>query len=93
MIRSFADKHTEALFREGACHRNWRMIEKAALPKLDQLNNVAGISDLAVPPGNRLERLRGDREGQWSIRINDQYRLCFRWEGDDALDVCILDYH
>lgn len=69
------------------------MIEKVALRKLDQLNNVAGISDLAVPPGNRLERLRGDREGQWSIRINDQYRLCFRWEGDDAFDVCIVDYH
>lgn len=93
MIRSFADKHTEALFEKGICHRNWRMIEKPALRKLDQLNNVAGISDLAVPPGNRLERLRGDREGQWSIRINDQYRLCFRWEGDDAFDVCIVDYH
>ncbi len=93
MIRSFADKHTEALFHDGICHRNWRTIEKIALRKLDQLNNVAGISDLAVPPGNRLERLRGDREGQWSIRINDQYRLCFRWEGDDAFDVCIVDYH
>lgn len=93
MIRSFADKHTKVLFEKGICHRNWRMIEKAALRKLDQLDNVAGISDLAVPPGNRLERLRGDREGQWSIRINDQYRLCFRWEGDDAFDVCIVDYH
>ncbi|MFN6943252.1 MAG: type II toxin-antitoxin system RelE/ParE family toxin [Parvibaculum sp.] len=69
------------------------MIEKPALRKLDQLNNVADISDLAVPPGNRLERLRGDRDGQWSIRINDQYRLCFRWEGEDAYDVCIIDYH
>jgi toxin HigB-1 len=92
MIKSFADKYTEALFEEGICHRSWRMIEKAALRKLDQLNNVTGIFDLAVPPGNRLERLRGDRDGQWSIRINDQYRLCFRWQGDDAFDVCIVDY-
>jgi toxin HigB-1 len=93
MIRSFADKHTRALFESGVCHRNWRVIERAASRKLDLLNVVASVEHLRFPPGNRLERLKGDRDGQWSIRINDQYRLCFRWEGEDAFDVEIVDYH
>ncbi|MFC2174107.1 type II toxin-antitoxin system RelE/ParE family toxin, partial [Acidobacteriota bacterium] len=61
--------------------------------KLDQLNRVRDLQELAVPPGNRLESLRGDRQGQYSIRINDQYRICFRWEAGDAFEVEITDYH
>lgn len=65
----------------------------AARRKLDQLHHVADVLDLRIPPGNRLERLRGTRAGQWSIRINRQYRVCFRWEDGDAYDVEIVDYH
>jgi proteic killer suppression protein len=61
--------------------------------KLDQLRRVPNLRDLAIPPGNRLERLRGERQGQHSIRINDQYRICFRWEATDACEVEITDYH
>ena len=61
--------------------------------KLDQINNVKEVRDLAVPPGNRLELLSGDRIGQYSLRINNQFRVCFRWEGEDAYDVEITDYH
>jgi proteic killer suppression protein len=61
--------------------------------KLDQLNRVRALAELAVPPGNRLERLRGDRAGQYSIRINEQYRVCFRWDNDYADEVEITDYH
>ena len=60
--------------------------------KLDQVNRVRDVSELAVPPGNRLERLRGERQGQFSIRINDQYRICFKWEGEHATEVEITDY-
>jgi len=63
------------------------------LRKLRQLDAAVTLDDLRVPPGNRLERLRGDRVGEWSIRINDQGRICFRWEGGDAHDVAIVDYH
>jgi len=61
--------------------------------KLDQINRVGQLSDLAIPPGNRLERLSGDRAGQYSIRINDQFRICFLWRGEDADEVEIVDYH
>jgi len=67
----------------------WRI----AWRKLDQLNRVRDLRELALPPGNRLERLRGDRQGQHSIRVNDQYRVCFRWEAGDAFEVEIADYH
>jgi proteic killer suppression protein len=60
---------------------------------LDQLNRVRELRELVIPPGNRLERLRGDRQGQHSIRINDQFRVCFRWEAEDAYEVEIADYH
>ena len=68
-------------------------IQIVALRKLAMLNRAAHLNDLRVPPGNRLERLFGDRVGQWSVRINDQWRVCFRFEGNHALDVEIVDYH
>lgn len=68
-------------------------IAKVALRKLDQLMLATSLQDLRVPPANRLEALKGDRKGQYSIRINDQYRVCFRWEQDGAHDVEIVDYH
>ena len=97
MIRSFHDQGTEGVL-EGAdasaarkaCPR---VLWSVARRKLDQLNAVRDLRDLAVPPGNRLDRLRGDRLGQHSIRINDPFRVCFRWEAGDALEVEIADYH
>lgn len=68
-------------------------IERPALRKLKQLDLAQRIEDLRAPPANRLERLKGDRAGQWSIRVNDQFRVCFRWTGSDAEDVEIVDYH
>ena len=67
----------------------WRVVRR----KLDQLNRVEVLPELSIPPGNRLERLRGNREGQHSIRINEQYRICFRWEESDAYEVEVTDYH
>jgi len=97
VIRSFADQGTEDIFN-GADTRAARMTcPKSLWPiarrKLDQLNRVRDLVELAVPPGNRLERLRGDRAGQYSIRINEQYRVCFRWENSYADEVEITDYH
>jgi proteic killer suppression protein len=68
-------------------------LERTALRKLKQLDLARRIEDLRAPPANRLERLKGDRAGQWSLRINDQFRVCFRWTGKDAEDVEIVDYH
>ncbi len=92
MIRSFKDADTEALFNDVAvaCYRN---IERAARRKLLYLHRARSLHDLAVPPGNRLELLKGVRRGQHSIRINDQWRLCFRWSEDGAHEVEIVDYH
>ena len=92
VIRSFGDKDTAALF-QGQCPRHWFAIRAAAERKLIQLHAAATLDFLRVPPGNRLELLKGDRAGQWSIRINDRWRLCFRWNGVDALDVEVVDYH
>jgi proteic killer suppression protein len=97
VIRSFRDRGTEDLF-DGAdtpaarrvCPRNlWPVARR----KLDQINRVRNVLELAVPPGNRLERLRGNRAGQQSIRVNDQYRICFRWEAGNAYEVEVTDYH
>jgi len=97
VIRSFADRGTEQVF-DGAetrlarktCPRNlWAVARR----KLDQLNRSKNLGDLRSPPGNRFEALRGDRAGQYSIRINDQYRVCFRWEDGHADQVEITDYH
>ena len=93
MILGFADRDTERLFRGEACAAWWRAIEKVALRKLDMLDAAVTIGDLRSPPGNRQEALKGDRKSQWSIRINDQWRLCFRWDGDGPADVEIVDYH
>ena len=92
MIRSFRPKETEQLHNREAVKR-FRNIERVALRKLRQLDAAARLSDLAPPPGNRLEALRGDRKGQHSIRINDQWRVCFVWRDGNAFEVEIADYH
>jgi toxin HigB-1 len=92
MIKSFRSKETERLFLLEASHK-WKNIERPALRKLVQLDLAAKINDLRIPPGNQLEALSGDRKGQWSIRINDQFRICFRWTAEGPEDVEIVDYH
>lgn len=91
-IRSFRCSDTEALFKLQRVAR-FTNIERPALRKLKQLDLARRIDDLRAPPANRLEPLKGDRAGQWSIRINDQFRICFRWMEGDADDVEIVDYH
>ncbi len=92
MIRSFKSKDTETLFRLEASKR-FAQIERQALRKLVQLDLATTLEDMRVPPGNRLEALKSDRKGKWSIRINDQFRICFRWTADGPEDVEIVDYH
>lgn len=92
MIRSFADEETEKVWRGRRSRRLPGDIQQVARRKLRMLNNAATLDDLRVPPGNRLEALRGDRMGRHSIRINDQWRICFVW-GDGVHDVAIVDYH
>ncbi len=97
MIRSFADSGTEDIFNGTDTRAARRTCPKSLWPtarrKLDQLNRVRDLAELAIPPGNRLEGLRGNRAGQHSIRINEQYRVCFRWENGYADQVEITDYH
>ncbi len=92
MIRSFRDPRTEALFNDRDVPA-YRSIERAARRKLLYLHQARRLEDLQVPPGNRLEALKGVRKGQYSIRINDQWRICFRWLDGHAFDVEIADYH
>ena len=92
MIRSFKDSDTEALFHDEFVPR-FRSIERPARRKLLYLSRARVLQDLKVPPGNHLEALRGDRKGQHSIRVNDQWRICFRWREDGVHDVEIVDYH
>ena len=92
MIRSFADKDTEKLWRRTRVKR-FESVERIARRKMEMVNAAATLPDLTVPPGNRLEPLRGDRLGQHSIRINDQFRVCFRWTEAGPEDVEICDYH
>ena len=92
MIRSFKDNATARLFDDEVVAK-FRAIERQARRKLLYLHRAQTLQDLIVPPGNRLEALRGTRQGLHSIRINDQWRICFRWRGADAYDVEIVDYH
>jgi toxin HigB-1 len=92
VIKSFGSKETERLHRRESVKR-FKAIERRALRKLRQLDAAATLQDLASPPGNHLEALRGDRKGQHSIRINDQWRICFVWRDGDAYEVEIVDYH
>ena len=92
MIGSFADKDTQKLFF-GERVRRFSGVEKIAIRKLDMLDAAVVLSDLLVPPGNRLEQLSGNRKGQYSIRINDQWRICFIWKNNQAENVEIVDYH
>jgi proteic killer suppression protein len=92
MIQSFKDANTKELYETGT-NRRWAAIRAAALRKLDQIEASISLSELRVPPGNRLEALKGNRVGQHSIRINDQYRICFIWKADGAHAVEITDYH
>ena len=93
MIKGFADKETDALYSGRPVRRFPHEICRRAIAKLQIIDNAADIGDCAMPPGNRLESLTGKREGQHSIRINDQWRVCFRWMAGDAYDVEIVDYH
>lgn len=95
MIKSFADKETQKIYRQEFSKKIPTDIQCIALRKLVVLNNAKTLLDLKNPPANRLEKLKGDRNGQYSIRINDQWRICFRWEDSNmsAQDVEIVDYH
>jgi proteic killer suppression protein len=93
VIKSFADRDTEAVFTRHVARRLPTGIQRTARRKLIQLDRAQEVRDLRAPPGNRLEALKGDRAGQFSIRINDQWRICFVWRDGDAYHVEIVDYH
>ena len=93
MILSFKDSDSEKLFRRDYVKHFSRELQQEAIRKLLILDAADKLDDLLIPPGNRLERLSGNRKGQYSIRINDQWRICFRWTGSDAEEVEITDYH
>lgn len=93
MIHTFASSETEHFFATGKSRRLPQDILKRAAMRLTQLDGATCLDDLRIPPSNRLEALAHDRAGQWSIRINDQWRVCFRFENGDAYDVEIVDYH
>ncbi len=93
MIKSFKDKEAEKIFNRQVSRKLPRDIQQVALRKLRMINRAKRLNDLRVPPNNRLEKLKRNRSGQYSIRINDQWRICFIWEEPDAYDVEIVDYH
>lgn len=93
MITSFADREAERLFQRHAVRRFPAELHRVMLRKLVQLDAVTTLEELRLPPGNRLEKLKGDRAGQYSIRVNDQWRICFRWKDGAPQDVGIVDYH
>jgi len=93
MIKSFKDAETEKVFSRRLSRRLPVDIQQTALRKLRMLNNAVSLDDLRIPPANRLEKLTGDRAGQYSIRINNQWRICFEWRERDAFRVEITDYH
>ncbi len=93
MIKSFRDSETEKIYHREGSRKLPSDIQQIALRKLRMINNAQSINDLRIPPANRLEKLAGNRAGQYSIRINDQWRICFIWKGSDAYYVEITDYH
>jgi proteic killer suppression protein len=93
MIGSFKDRVTEELWRKGYSRRLGSVLSRVSRRKLAQIRFATRLEDLRVPPGNRLESLRGDRTGQYSIRVNDQWRICFVWRESEAYDVELVDYH
>ena len=93
MIRNFKDKETQKIFERQRSRKLPSEIQEVALRKLRMLNRAETLQDLRVPPANRLERLAGNRKDQYSIRINDQWRICFEWQDGDSLNVEIVDYH
>lgn len=93
VIKSFRDEETRKIYQRERSRKLPAEIQSVALRKLRMLNNAASLNDLRVPPGNHLEKLSGNRNGQWSIRINDQWRICFVWQEDHAHQVEIVDYN
>jgi len=93
MIRSFRDRETERVFQREVRTKFAQAVARAALRKLLILDAADALTDLRVPPGNRLEKLTGNRAGKYSVRVNDQWRICFRWQDGDAYNVEIVDYH
>ena len=93
MIESFSDADTEKVFQRLPVKRFSADLQRSALRKLLILDASETLQDLRIPPANRLEKLRGDRRGQYSIRVNEQWRICFRWMGNNAHDVDLVDYH
>jgi toxin HigB-1 len=93
VIRTFKDEETRKIYQRQRSRKLPAEIQPVALRKLRMINNAISINDLRMPPANHLEKLKGNRAGQWSIRINDQWRVCFQWKESDAYDVEITDYH
>ena len=93
MIRSFGTKDTSAIWQGFQVRRYPRLIQLLARRKLRMLNNASQLADLLIPPGNRLEALKGDRKGQYSIRVNERIRICFLWKDGDCYEVELVDYH
>jgi len=93
VIKTFKDAETEKIYQRERSRKLPPDIQQVALRKLRMVNNSINLNDLRVPPANRLEKLSGNRAGQYSVRINDQWRICFEWRGSDALNVEITDYH
>jgi len=93
VIQSFADRDTERLFQREPVRRFPAELHRTMLRKLGLVDAAEQLEDLRLPPGNRLEKLKGDRAGQHSIRVNDQWRICFRWNDGNAYDVQLVDYH
>ena len=93
MIKTFRDKVTEKIFKRERVKRYSLQVQRLAQRKLDLLDGADSLEDLRVPSGNRLEKLSGDRKGQYSIRVNEQWRICFYWKSGQATDVEITDYH
>jgi len=93
VIKTFKDDLTQKIYQRQPSRKLPHELQQVALRKLRMINNATSINDLRVPPANRLEKLGGDRVGQWSIRINDQWRICFEWQKSDAYNIEIVDYH